>query len=178
MDIDIEQRIKELQKDSKFFFKQTEEIIDIVYRIALQDCNCQIPPKEFTDEITKSINNDILDKVIFNVKEDKGRNLKEELDEALSVIKSQDEKIEEQEKTIKKLNSQIYDLKGKQKKSFPKKSEESELPHMMNNQFQSGMVSGLKFSIMALEGHSVDEACGMILKKYNEVNKPSKEYWP
>ena len=30
MDIDIEQRIKELQKDSKFFFKQTEEVIDII----------------------------------------------------------------------------------------------------------------------------------------------------
>jgi len=176
--MDINERIKELQNDSKFFFKQTEEVIDMVYRIALQDCNCQIPPKEFTDEITQSINNDILNKVVFNTKEGKGRNLKEELDEALSVIKSQDKKIEDQEKTINQLNSQICDLKSNNKKSFPKHTSTPAEGNQMNNQFQSGMVSGLKYSIMALEGHTMEEAWGMILAKYNEVNKPSKKYWP
>ena len=178
MIMDINERIKELQKDSKFFFKQTEEIIDIVYRLAVQDCNCKIPPKDFTDEISEEINNKIVDNVVFNVKEYKGRNLKEELDDALNVIKSQDEKIKEQEKTIKELNSQIYNLKQNKKKSFPKKSEESETPSIMNNQFQSGMVSGLKYSIMALEGHNIEEAYGLIVGKYNEVSKPQKEYWP
>jgi len=180
MNIDVEQRIKELQKDSKFFFKQTEEIIDIIYRTALQDCNCQLPPEDFTNEIAKSINNDIVDKVIFNVKENKGRDLKEELNEALSVIESQDKKIEEQEKTIKKLNSQVYDLKEKSKKSFPKKTECNE---NNNNQFQSGMVSGLKYSIMAIEGHNIQEAYKIIVDKYNLVVQPNKtnytktDYW-
>lgn len=148
--MDINERIKELQKDSKFFFKQTEEIIDIVYRTALKDSG--------SVEITK--NND--------------RNFKDELVDALNVIKEQDEKIKEQEKTIKKLNSQIYNLEQNKKKSFPKKSEEYKTPNMINNQFQSGMISGLKYSIMALEGHNIDEAWGIILKKYNEINKPSK----
>ena len=48
----------------------------------------------------------------------------------------------------------------------------------MNNQFQSGMVSGLKYSIMALEGHNIEEAYGLIVGKYNEVSKPQKKYWP
>ena len=180
MDIDIEQRIKELQKDSKFFFKQTEEIIDMVYRLALKDCAMIDSEKDLGEQMAKAINNEIADKVIFNVKENKGRDLKEELNEALSVIKSQDEKIEEQEKTIKKLNSQIYDLKENQKKSFPKKSyrTESTCNNNMNNQFQSGMVSGLKYSIMALEGHNIEEAYGMILNKYNEVVRPKRENWP
>lgn len=172
MIMDINERIKELQKDSKFFFKQTEEIIDIVYRLAVQDCNNKIPSKDFTDEI----NNKIVDNVIFNVKEDKGRNLKEELDDALNVIKSQDKKIEDQEKTIKELNSKIYDLKQNKKKSFPKKSEESENSNLMNNQFQSGMVSGLKYSILIMEGNNYSDAFEMIVKKYNEVCKPQQKY--
>ena len=148
--MDINERIKELQKDSKFFFKQTEEIIDIIYRTALQDSG--------SIEITK--NND--------------RNFKDKLVDALNVIKEQDEKIEEQEKTIKKLNSQIHNLEQNKKKSFPEKTEEHEAYQTTNNQFQSGMISGLKYSIMALEGHNIDEAWGIILKKYNEINKPSK----
>ena len=177
MDIDIEQRIKELQKDSKFFFKQTEEIIDMVYRLALKDCAMIDSEKDLGEQMAKAINNEIADKVIFNVKENKGRDLKEELNEALSVIKSQDEKIEEQEKTIKKLNSQIYDLKEKQKKTFPKRTPTPGEDDQMDNQFQSGMVSGLKYSIMAIEGHNLEEAWGMILNKYNEVVKPQKKYW-
>ena len=176
MDIDIEQRIKELQGNSKFFFKQTEEVIDIIYRQAIQDCTCGLPPKDFTDEVAKEINNKIVDEVIFKTKENKGRDLKCELDEALSVVKSQDEKIEEQEKKIKKLNSQIYDLKEKQKKTFTKYSDNP--ADQISNQFQSGMVSGLKYSIMALEGHNIEEAYGMILNKYNEVSKPQNKYWP
>jgi len=176
MDIDIEQRIKELQKDSKFFFKQTEEIIDMVYRLALKDCAMIDSEKDLGEQMAKAINNEIADKVIFNVKENKGRDLKEELNEALSVIKSQDEKIEEQEKTIKKLNSQIYDLKEKQKKTFPKRSDNP--ADQISNQFQSGMVSGLKYSIMALEGHNIEEAYGIILNKYNEVVRPQNKYWP
>jgi hypothetical protein len=39
------------------------------------------------------------------------------------------------------------------------------------------MVSGLKYSIMAIEGHNLEEAWGMILNKYNEVVKPQKKYW-
>lgn len=171
MNIDIEQRIKDLQKDSKFFFKQTEEVIDIIYRQALEDC--------LSSNTENNLKNEISDKDIFNVTEvNKGRNLKYELDEALSVVKSQDEKIEEQEKTIKKLNSQIYDLKEKQKKSFTKRTPTPGEDDQMNNQFQSGMVSGLKYSIMALEGHNIEEAYGMILNKYNEVVKPQKKYWP
>ena len=178
MNIDIEQRIKELQGNSKFFFKQTEEVIDIIYRQAIQDCTCGLPPKDFTDEVAKEINNKIVDEVIFKTKENEGRNLKYELDEALSVVKSQDEKIEEQERMIKKLSSQIYDLKEKQKKSFPKHTPTTGEDDQMNNQFQSGMVSGLKYSIMALEGHNIEEAYGIILNKYNEVVKPQKKYWP
>ena len=179
MNIDIEQRIKELQGDSKFFFKQTEEIIDIIYRQAIQDCTCELPPKNFTDEVAKEINNKIIDDVIFKVKENDGHDYKGELDEALKVVKSQEEKIEEQEKMIKKLNSQIYDLKENQKKLFPKKSNKTDSTYNnMNNQFQSGMVSGLKYSMMALEGHNIEEAYGLIIGKYNEVSKPQKEYWP
>jgi hypothetical protein len=48
----------------------------------------------------------------------------------------------------------------------------------MTNQFQSGLISGLKYSLMALEGHNLEEAWGMILNKYNEVVRPQKEYWP
>jgi hypothetical protein len=178
MDINIEERIKELQKDSKFFFKQTEEIIDIIYRQAIQDCTCELPSKDFTDELAKEINNKIIDDVIFKVKENEGRDLKEELDEALKVVKSQDEKIEEQEQKIKKLNSQIYDLKEKQKKSFPKRTPTPGENDRMDNQFQSGMVTGLKFAIMAMEGHNIQEAYATIVKKYNEVVRPQKEYWP
>lgn len=178
MNIDVDKRIKELQKDSKFFFKQTEEIIDIVYRLAVQDCNSEMPPESFTSKIAQEINDKIVDKVIFNEKAiNEKRDLRAELDDALNVIKTQDETIEDQEKTIKKLNSQIYDLKNK-KKTLPKKAEELETPHITNNQFQSGLVSGLKYSIMAMEGHSPDEAFRLIIGKYNEVSKPQKQYWP
>lgn len=178
MNIDVEQRIKELQKDSKFFFKQTEEIIDMVYRLAVQDCNSEMPPECFTSKITQEINDKIADKLIFNEKAiSEERDLRAELDDALNVIKKQDETIEDQEKTIKKLNSQICDLNNK-KKTLPKKSEELETPRIMNNQFQSGMVSGLKYSIMAMEGHNLDEAFRIIIGKYNEVSKPQKQYWP
>lgn len=177
MDINIEERIKELQKDSKFFFKQTEEIIDIIYRQALEDCATSNVTNDLQDKIAQEINDEIADKVIFNVKKSNGRDLKYELDEALKVVKSQDEKIEEQEQKIKKLNSQIYDLKEKQKKSFPKRSETVMSSENMNNNFQSGMVTGLKFAIMAMEGHNIQEAYATIVKKYNEVVKP-KDNWP
>jgi len=176
MDIDIEKRIKELQSDSKFFFKQTEEIIDIIYRQAIQDCTGELPSKDFTDEIAKEINNKIIDDVIFKVKENDGRDYKGELDEALKVIKSQDEIIEEQEKTIKKFKSENYDLKQKQKKSFPKKSDNP--VENMDNQFQSGMVTGLKYALMSLEGHNIEEAYRLIISKYNDICRPKKEYWP
>ena len=35
----VEKRIKELQKDSKFTFKLTNDIIALVYRIAVEDCS-------------------------------------------------------------------------------------------------------------------------------------------
>lgn len=35
----IEKRIKELQKDTKFTFKLTNDIIALVYRIAVEDCS-------------------------------------------------------------------------------------------------------------------------------------------
>lgn len=35
----ITKRIKELQSDSKFTFKLTEQVIDLVYRIAVEDCS-------------------------------------------------------------------------------------------------------------------------------------------
>lgn len=35
----IAKRIKELQSDSKFTFKLTEQVIDLVYRIAIEDCS-------------------------------------------------------------------------------------------------------------------------------------------
>ena len=35
----IAKRIKELQSDSKFTFKLTEQVIDLVYRIAVEDCS-------------------------------------------------------------------------------------------------------------------------------------------
>lgn len=34
----ITKRIKELQSDSKFTFSLTEQVIDLVYRIAVEDC--------------------------------------------------------------------------------------------------------------------------------------------
>jgi len=175
MDINIEKRIKELQGNSKFFFKQTEEIIDIIYRQAIQDCTGGLPSKDFTNEIAKEINNKIVDD-IFKVKENDERDYKGELDEALKVVKSQDEKIEEQEKTIKKLKSENYDLKQKQKKSFPKKSDNP--AENMDNQFQSGMVTGLKYALMSLEGHDIEEAYRLIISKYNNICRPKKEYWP
>jgi len=178
MDINIEERIKELQKDSKFFFKQTEEIIDIIYRQALEDCATSNVTNDLQDKIAQEINDEIADKVIFNVKKSNGRDIKYELDEALKVVKSQDEKIEEQEQKIKKLNSQIYDLKEKQKKSFPKRTPTPGENDRMDNQFQSGMVTGLKFAIMAMEGHNIQEAYATIVKKYNEVVRPKRENWP
>ena len=178
MDINIEERIKELQKDSKFFFKQTEEIIDIIYRQALEDCATSNVTNDLQDKIAQEINDEIADKVIFNVKKSNGRDLKNELDEALKVVKSQDEKIEEQEQKIKKLNSQIYELKEKQKKSFPKRTPTPGENDRMDNQFQSGMVTGLKFAIMAMEGHNIQEAYATIVKKYNEVVRPKRENWP
>jgi len=176
MDINIEKRIKELQGDSKFFFKQTEEIIDIIYRQALEDCATSNVTKDLQDKIAQEINDEIADKVIFDVKKSNGRDLKHELDEALKVVKSQDEKIEEQEKTIKKLKSENYDLKQKQKKSFPKKSDNP--AENMDNQFQSGMVTGLKYALMSLEGHDIEEAYRLIISKYNNICRPKKEYWP
>ena len=98
------------------------------------------------------------------------------MDEALKVVKSQDKTIEEQEKEIKNLNSKIYDLKQKQKKSFPKKSDNP--AENMDNQFQSGMVTGLKYALMSLEGHNIEEAYRLIISKYNDICIPKKEYWP
>jgi len=173
MNIDIEKRIKELQKDSKFFFKQTEEIIDEIYRLALQDIT-----NDLEDTITQEIDDSINDKVIFKTNTlNESRDLKEELDEALNVIKSQDEKIENQEKTIKKLNNQIYDLKEKQIKTSNNKRSNNPADGM-DNQFQSGMVTGLKYSMMALEGNNIDAAYALIVNKYNSVSRPQKNIWP
>ena len=38
----ITKRIKELQNDTKFTFKLTEDIIDSVYRIAVEDCSKEL----------------------------------------------------------------------------------------------------------------------------------------
>ena len=37
----ITKRIKELQSDTKFTFKLTEDIIDSIYRIAVEDCTLE-----------------------------------------------------------------------------------------------------------------------------------------
>lgn len=47
----IVKRIKELQSDSKFTFKLTEQVIDLVYRIAVEDCSNE---KKDPDKIYKS----------------------------------------------------------------------------------------------------------------------------
>ena len=36
---EIAKRIKELQSDNKFTFKLTKQVIDLVYRIAVEDCS-------------------------------------------------------------------------------------------------------------------------------------------
>lgn len=48
----IAKRIKELQSDSKFTFKLTEQVIDLVYRIAVEDCSNEL--KEKLDKVYKS----------------------------------------------------------------------------------------------------------------------------
>ncbi len=173
MNIDIEKRIKELQKDSKYFFKQTEEIIDEIYRLALQDIS-----NDLEDTITQEVNDSINDKFIFKTNAlNESRDLKEELDDALNVIKDQDEKIESQEKTIKKLNNQIHDLKEKQIKTHNSKYSNNST-NEMDNHFQSGMVTGLKYSMMALEGNNIEDAYALIVNKYNSVARPQKNIWP
>ena len=47
----ITKRIKELQSDSKFTFKLTEQVIDLVYRIAVEDCSNEL--KERLDKVYK-----------------------------------------------------------------------------------------------------------------------------
>ncbi len=41
----IAKRIKELQSDSKFTFKLTEQVIDLVYRIAIEDYSNELKEK-------------------------------------------------------------------------------------------------------------------------------------
>ena len=48
---EIAKRIKELQSDSKFTFKLTEQVIDLVYRIAVEDCSNEL--KERLDKVYK-----------------------------------------------------------------------------------------------------------------------------
>lgn len=48
----IAKRIKELQSDSKFTFKLTEQVIDLVYRIAVEDYSNEL--KEKLDKAYKS----------------------------------------------------------------------------------------------------------------------------
>ncbi len=48
----ITKRIKELQSDSKFTFKLTEQVIDLVYRIAVEDYSNEL--KDRLDKVYKS----------------------------------------------------------------------------------------------------------------------------
>ena len=51
----IAKRIKELQSDSKFTFKLTEQVIDLVYRIAVEDCS-----NELKERLDKICNGDVV----------------------------------------------------------------------------------------------------------------------
>ena len=50
----INERIKELQNDSKFTFKLTEDVIDIVYRTAVKD---------LVNEISNKISNNVAERI-------------------------------------------------------------------------------------------------------------------
>ena len=154
MTMDIETRIKELQKDPKYSFKQTKEIIDIIYRIAVNDYD-------------NSINN-LIDNVHINVldKNNANKNIESDFDE----LNKKNEIIKQQKEKINELLHKIDELKKSNKILKQEKEKNSEQQHTSDSiQYISGYDTGLKFALSTIENYiDRNEAWSIILNEYNK----------
>ena len=160
----INERIKELQNDSKFAFKLTEDVIDIVYRTAIKDLINEIS-NNVVEKVEIQTNDKDADDVIFTTKSSDNY---EQLYDNVIVENGQ------LQKTINSLYKEIDELK-KKNKSLPKKSSLN-VDEKIDNEFQSGLVTGLKYAMMSMEGHNIEEAWKLVLDKYNSVMRPKDKY--
>jgi len=74
MNKNIDKRIKELQQDTRFTFKLTDDVIDMVYRIACDDLNCNSKVSKIDDNEINQLKNDL------SVAKDKIKKLEDQLD--------------------------------------------------------------------------------------------------
>lgn len=150
----INKRIEELQNDSKYSFKQTSEIIELIYKLAISDYQSNYS-KEINQVSTK-INKNIVNKII-------------ESDE----LKQSKLKIEQLNETINNLNTKIIELS--RQLSNKKDLIQNVQKEFNEKQFQSGLAAGLKYAMMSLEGRNFTEGCSMIMSKYNEIQSKNNK---
>ncbi len=74
MNKNIDKRIKELQQDTRFTFKLTDDVIDMVYRIACDDLNGNSKVSKTDDTEINQLKNDL------SVANDKIKKLEDQLD--------------------------------------------------------------------------------------------------
>jgi len=153
----IEERIKELQNNSKYSFKQTSEIIELIYKLAISDCESNNHLKDTENQFSSEINKKVINEL------------------------SQSNELEQSQLKIKKLNETIHNLNTKiielssqltKPKTLPKKAD---INQENNKNYDIGFIAGLKYAMMALEGRKFTEGCSMIMEKYNElINKQKR----
>jgi len=153
----IDKRIKEIQNNSSYSFKQTSEIIELVYKLAISDYQSNNYLKDIENQISSEINKKVVDNLCKS----------DELEQSQLKIKKLN-------KTIDNLNTKIAELSSQlaKPKTLPKKTK---ICDDNDINFQSGLAAGLKYAMMALEGREFTEGCSMIMSKYNDViNKQKK----
>lgn len=152
----IDERIKELQNDSKYSFKQTSEIIELIYKLAISDCESNNYLKDIENQISSEINKNVVNNLC------------------------QSDELEQSELKIKKLNKTIDNLNTKIAELSSQLAKSKTVPKKPNNYddndkiFQSGLAAGLKYAMMSLEGRNVSEAWSMIMAKYDDITKKIK----
>lgn len=145
----LEKRIEELQSDIKFSFKQTSEVIDIIYRTAVNDCKSGI---DDTKEVVDTAERKRFGSKTTSPDED-----------------TKDVSLEKAQTQINKLKATIGSLKKEleQYKKSNKKNEE--VP--ADNTYRGGMLAALKWCLEILDDHDRIESYEIIRNKYNVMYK-------
>lgn len=170
----LEERIAELQSNVKFSFKQTSEVIDIIYRTAIDDYrNSKL---ETIEESTIKEDIDTLEKLKKSMSNTEttasGRkrfgSKTSEVNESTATVlyaKAQTE-IKNLGVTLAKKQKEVEELKKKLK------SLDS------NTDYRGGQLSALKYCLEVLDDYDRIESYEIIRKKFNSLNKQNTAYKP
>jgi len=142
----IDKRIEELQNDISYSWKQTSEIIDIIYRTAVADLTDGICEKFTSVKPENNVKNEIpkWKKIEKPVQNDK---------ETSSVIKSLKAELEKVKNENKKLSDELKDINSL-----------NDTPS-----FRSGQLSALKFALLTLDENDRVDSFNILKDKYSTL---------